>query len=93
MKTYVKESHKLLFSNKDKSACTSGNSNSNSNTQVMMMMMTHPIYTKRKNVKVKNRKISSNDVKSMITLNKNLLRVITTTTTRMMGVIIILARI
>lgn len=69
MKTYVKESHKLLFSNKDKSACTSGNSNSN--TQVMMMMMTHPIYTKRKNVKVKNRKISSNDVKSMITLNKN----------------------
>lgn len=45
--------------------CTSGN------TQAMMMMMTHPIYTKRKNVKVKNRKISSNDVKSMITLNKN----------------------
>ena len=72
MKTYVKESHKLLFSNKDKdkSTCTSGNSNSNSNTQAMMMM-THPIYTKRKNVKVKNRKISSNDVKSMITLNKN----------------------
>ena len=71
-KTYVKESHKLLFSNKDKdkSTCTSGNSNSNSNTQAMMMM-THPIYTKRKNVKVKNRKISSNDVKSMITLNKN----------------------
>ena len=69
-KTYVKESHKLLFSNKDKdkSTCTSGGSNSN--TQAMMMM-THPIYTKRKNVKVKNRKISSNDVKSMITLNKN----------------------
>lgn len=71
MKTYVKESHKLLFSNKDKTKVDTS-SVMNMNAQgMMMMMMTHPIYTKRKNMKVKNRKISSNDIKSMITLNKN----------------------